>query len=232
MATPQSTASGDAPKNNNLEQITFRFCSECSNMLYPKEDEDSHKLMFTCRTCQYTEEATSSCVFRHVLNSAAGETAGVTQDVGSDPTVCGPVFSDLSDASDVAATAAATAAAAAAADDDSPALCLRCGITLLHCDRCQDPASVTDYNEYVLQDSDFAIDRCYHCVWFANAWGTFDEETKARCVDRFMSFSDLNVPRSSEQNMGDYLTFGMAVDSEADPPEALGVDPVNDTYDF
>ncbi|KAI0976143.1 hypothetical protein F4678DRAFT_416054 [Xylaria arbuscula] len=86
MATPQSTASGEAPKNN-LEQITFRFCSECSNMLYPKEDEDSHKLMFTCRTCQYTEEATSSCVFRHVLNSAAGETAGVTQDVGSDPTL-------------------------------------------------------------------------------------------------------------------------------------------------
>ncbi|KAI1167495.1 hypothetical protein F5B18DRAFT_442376 [Nemania serpens] len=85
MATPQSTTAGDAPKNN-LEQITFRFCSECSNMLYPKEDEDSHRLMFTCRTCQYTEEATSSCVFRHVLNSAAGETAGVTQDVGSDPT--------------------------------------------------------------------------------------------------------------------------------------------------
>jgi len=56
-------------------------------MLYPKEDEDSHKLQFTCRTCQYTEEATSTCVFRNVLNNAAGETAGVTQDVGSDPTV-------------------------------------------------------------------------------------------------------------------------------------------------
>ncbi|KAI0014990.1 hypothetical protein F4780DRAFT_773834 [Xylariomycetidae sp. FL0641] len=85
MATPQSTADGE-PKSN-LEQITFRFCSECSNMLYPKEDEDAHKLQFTCRTCQYTEEATSSCVFRQVMNSAAGETAGVTQDVGSDPTL-------------------------------------------------------------------------------------------------------------------------------------------------
>ncbi len=59
-------------------------------MLYPKEDEDSHKLQFTCRTCQYTEEAQSTCVFRHVLNNAAGETAGVTQDVGSDPTVGNP----------------------------------------------------------------------------------------------------------------------------------------------
>ncbi|EON99707.1 putative dna directed rna polymerase ii 15 kda protein [Phaeoacremonium minimum UCRPA7] len=95
MASPQSATSQDgADTKKNLEQITFRFCSECSNMLYPKEDEDSHKLQFTCRTCQYTEEATSTCVFRNVLNNAAGETAGVTQDVGSDPTdvecsICG-----------------------------------------------------------------------------------------------------------------------------------------------
>lgn len=57
-------------------------------MLYPKEDTESHRLLFACRTCQYNEEAASSCVFRNVLNNAVGETAGVTQDVGSDPTVC------------------------------------------------------------------------------------------------------------------------------------------------
>ncbi|KAJ2974957.1 hypothetical protein NQ176_g5784 [Zarea fungicola] len=90
MATPQSTTSyqgADAGEDKKLEQITFRFCSECSNMLYPKEDEESHKLQFTCRTCKYTEEAQSTCVFRNILNNSAGETAGVTQDVGSDPTV-------------------------------------------------------------------------------------------------------------------------------------------------
>lgn len=87
MATPQSTTSYEDSGSKKLEQITFRFCSECSNMLYPKEDEDAHKLQFTCRTCQYTEEAQSTCVFRNVLNNSAGETAGVTQDVGSDPTV-------------------------------------------------------------------------------------------------------------------------------------------------
>ena len=86
MATPASESEQDTPKKN-LEQITFRFCAECSNMLYPKEDQDSHRLQYTCRTCQYTEEAQSSCVFRNILNNAAGETAGVTQDVGSDPTV-------------------------------------------------------------------------------------------------------------------------------------------------
>jgi len=76
MASPGSNAEVDEREaQNNLEQITFRFCSECSNMLYPKEDEDSHKLQFTCRTCQYTEEATSTCVFRNLMNNTAGATA-------------------------------------------------------------------------------------------------------------------------------------------------------------
>ncbi|KAI2612183.1 DNA-directed RNA polymerase II subunit RPB9 [Hypoxylon fragiforme] len=86
MSSPTATNDGDA-SNDNPEQITFRFCTDCSNMLYPKEDEDAQKLQFTCRTCQFTAEATSSCVFRNVMNNAAGETAGVTQDVGSDPTL-------------------------------------------------------------------------------------------------------------------------------------------------
>lgn len=88
MASPApSTASNAGAKPKKDEQITFRFCSECSNMLYPKEDEVNHKLMFECRTCAYTEEATSTCIFRHFLSNTAGETAGVTQDVASDPTL-------------------------------------------------------------------------------------------------------------------------------------------------
>lgn len=59
-------------------------------MLYPKEDPHTHRLQFTCRTCQYSEPATSSCVFRNLQNNAIGETAGVTQDVGNDPTVGAP----------------------------------------------------------------------------------------------------------------------------------------------
>jgi DNA-directed RNA polymerase II subunit RPB9 len=112
MATPQSTTSADGDSKKQ-EQITFRFCSECSNMLYPKEDPDARKLQFTCRTCQYTEEAQSTCVFRNFLNTSAGETAGVTQDVGSDPTV-----SDC---------------------HLSPVMCLGCGVTIA-CDTCGDPS--------------------------------------------------------------------------------------------
>lgn len=113
MATPQSTTSQDFASGGSkkAEQITFRFCSECSNMLYPKEDEDAHKLQFTCRTCQYTEEAQTTCVFRNVLNTSAGETAGVTQDVGSDPTVSVP---------------------------SSPVICILCG-HVVDCEPCGQP---------------------------------------------------------------------------------------------
>ena len=64
-------------------------------MLYPKEDRNTSKLMFACRTCQFSEEAQSSCVFRNNLYNTVGETAGVTQDVGSDPTVGLPDFCTL-----------------------------------------------------------------------------------------------------------------------------------------
>ena len=93
MATPQSTTSfgGGGNKPKQTEAITFRFCSECSNMLYPKEDPADNVLQFTCRTCQYSELAKSNCVFRNQLNNTAGDTAGVTQDVGADPTVGTPL---------------------------------------------------------------------------------------------------------------------------------------------
>ncbi|KAK4215737.1 DNA directed RNA polymerase [Rhypophila decipiens] len=87
MSTPAASDGGDASAKKPLEQITFRFCSECSNMLYPKEDENQHRLLFTCRTCNFTDPATTSCIYRNILNNKAGETAGVTQDVGSDPTL-------------------------------------------------------------------------------------------------------------------------------------------------
>ena len=57
-------------------------------MLYPKEDRLNSTLMFACRTCQFSEPAPSSCVYRNTLSNTVGETAGVTQDVASDPTVC------------------------------------------------------------------------------------------------------------------------------------------------
>lgn len=198
--------------------------------------------MFTCRTCQYTEEATSSCVFRHVLNSAAGETAGVTQDVGSDPTVCGPVSCHPSHVHDTVASPAATiatapsaassAAPSAAPVDTTLALCLRCGVTLLHCNRCEDPATIGEYNDYVRRNPDFAFDRSICYIRFTNQWNTMDEEAQALYVDRFSVYSGINIPRSSEDTITHYLPMEITLDPDADPPEALGMEPSSSSYDM
>jgi DNA-directed RNA polymerase II subunit RPB9 len=63
-----------------------------SNMLYPREDKVTNTLEYHCRTCQFAEAAPSSCIFRNNLAVDAGEIAGVTDDVGSDPTVGTPEF--------------------------------------------------------------------------------------------------------------------------------------------
>lgn len=56
-------------------------------MLHAVEDRVQRQLMFKCRTCQYSEPAVTACVYRNQLYNTVGETAGVTQDVGADPTV-------------------------------------------------------------------------------------------------------------------------------------------------
>ncbi|KAF9886567.1 hypothetical protein FE257_011339 [Aspergillus nanangensis] len=88
-ASPSPSAAGE---NKPAEQVRFRFCRECSNLLYPKEDRANNRLMFTCRTCHVGEPASSYCVYQNNLTTQVGDTAGVTQDVGSDPTVSAPGF--------------------------------------------------------------------------------------------------------------------------------------------
>ncbi|KAF2270199.1 hypothetical protein CC78DRAFT_574328 [Lojkania enalia] len=84
MASPATYEDQKPPQS---KKILFRFCSECSNLLFPREDKANNRLLFACRTCSFTEEAPSSCVMRHEIASSVGDTAGITQDVGQDPTV-------------------------------------------------------------------------------------------------------------------------------------------------
>ncbi|CZT14805.1 related to RPB9 DNA-directed RNA polymerase II, 14.2 KD subunit [Ramularia collo-cygni] len=72
---------------SSTTKVTFRFCRECSNMLYPKEDREGSQLMFACRTCEYSEPATASCIWRNSLKEDIKETAGNIDDVAQDPTL-------------------------------------------------------------------------------------------------------------------------------------------------
>ncbi|KAK4898608.1 hypothetical protein LTR27_003780 [Elasticomyces elasticus] len=76
-----------ATDDQSKKKISFRFCRECSNMLYPKEDDVNNQLMFACRMCRYSEKAEVTCIYRNALKEEIAETAGNTDDVEDDPTV-------------------------------------------------------------------------------------------------------------------------------------------------
>lgn len=68
---------------------TMRFCSECNNIMYPKENKADRKLMYACSRCSYKEDAQSgSCVYRNNLITTAGNKLDIVQtDVVDDPTL-------------------------------------------------------------------------------------------------------------------------------------------------
>lgn len=74
-------------KEDEAKKISFRFCRECSNMLYPKEDRMNNQLMFACRTCQFSEPANATCIWRNSLREDVQDTAGNIDDVAQDPTL-------------------------------------------------------------------------------------------------------------------------------------------------
>lgn len=56
-------------------------------MLYPREDKETSQLIFQCRNCQWPTPVGATCIYRNELSGSVSETAGVIQDVASDPTV-------------------------------------------------------------------------------------------------------------------------------------------------
>ncbi|KNZ63534.1 DNA-directed RNA polymerase subunit [Puccinia sorghi] len=74
---------------------SLRFCRDCANLLYPRADKVHKVLTFACRNCVYFEEAAQTeeergekwLVYRNDLMAESKETAGVTQDLHTDPTL-------------------------------------------------------------------------------------------------------------------------------------------------
>ncbi|KNE57683.1 hypothetical protein AMAG_04543 [Allomyces macrogynus ATCC 38327] len=64
-----------------------RFCSDCNNLLYPREDRVENRLLYACRRCGTQEEALDACVYRHeIAIQERGET-GRLRDLIKDPTL-------------------------------------------------------------------------------------------------------------------------------------------------
>ncbi|KAM7257961.1 hypothetical protein ACFE04_013702 [Oxalis oulophora] len=66
---------------------TMKFCRECNNILYPKDDKEQKILLYACRNCDHQEIAENNCVYRNVVHHSVSERTQVLQDVTSDPTL-------------------------------------------------------------------------------------------------------------------------------------------------
>ena len=100
-----------------------------------KEDRLNNTLMFACRTCQYSEQAGTSCIYRNSLKETIAETPGNVQDVAQDPTVgkANSSFDDAAYDSDMDMQMADTAGV-----DVVPDFCTFCGEEIL-CPICEQP---------------------------------------------------------------------------------------------
>ena len=100
-------------------------------MLYPQEDRERMELYFACRSWSYSEPPSTTCVYRNELSNSVGDTAGITQDIGQDPTV---------------------------RSDFCPDICTVCGQEII-CVRCNKPAHVLGcWLEVADQDVETVVD--------------------------------------------------------------------------
>mmetsp|Transcript_22249 Transcript_22249/g.22425 ORF Transcript_22249/g.22425 Transcript_22249/m.22425 type:complete len:115 (-) Transcript_22249:24-368(-) len=69
--------------------MSMRFCRECNNLLYPKENRELKKLEYACRLCPYIDkQISSSCVYTNELIKDSSTRLDVIQkDLNQDPTL-------------------------------------------------------------------------------------------------------------------------------------------------
>mmetsp|Transcript_15943 Transcript_15943/g.24024 ORF Transcript_15943/g.24024 Transcript_15943/m.24024 type:complete len:116 (+) Transcript_15943:74-421(+) len=68
---------------------TMKFCRECSNLLYPKENIALKKLEYACKLCNYTEtNVNNSCVRLHeVVKESSTSLDVIPSELNKDPTL-------------------------------------------------------------------------------------------------------------------------------------------------
>ncbi|XP_022097263.1 DNA-directed RNA polymerase II subunit RPB9-like [Acanthaster planci] len=77
----------DAQTDSGPGFVGIRFCQECNNMLYPKEDKENKVLLYACRNCDYQQEADNNCVYVNKITHEVDELTQIVAEVVADPTL-------------------------------------------------------------------------------------------------------------------------------------------------
>merc|ERR1712226_30419 len=78
---------GEAQKETGPGFVGIRFCQECNNMLYPKEDKENKVLLYACRNCDYKQIASNNCIYVNKIMHEVDELTNIVSDVIGDPTL-------------------------------------------------------------------------------------------------------------------------------------------------
>jgi len=66
----------------------MRFCRECNNMLYPKENKVTKVLEFACRNCFHSEEVEERCIYvNEIVKDTRTQLEIIPEDITDDPTL-------------------------------------------------------------------------------------------------------------------------------------------------
>ncbi|KAL5198583.1 hypothetical protein ABZP36_002095 [Zizania latifolia] len=65
----------------------LKFCGQCNNMLYPREDKEMRHLIYACQTCEHQEVATDTCLYKRVIRKPSGEPKDILKDAATDPSL-------------------------------------------------------------------------------------------------------------------------------------------------
>ncbi|XP_070377237.1 DNA-directed RNA polymerase II subunit RPB9 isoform X1 [Dermacentor albipictus] len=77
----------DGPTDEGPGFVGIKFCQECNNMLYPKEDKENRVLLYACRNCDYQQEADNNCIYVNKITHEVDELTQIVSDVVHDPTL-------------------------------------------------------------------------------------------------------------------------------------------------
>uniref|UniRef100_A0A1I7XG92 DNA-directed RNA polymerase subunit n=1 Tax=Heterorhabditis bacteriophora TaxID=37862 RepID=A0A1I7XG92_HETBA len=67
--------------------VGIKFCPECNNMLYPREDKEHRQLLYSCRNCEHKQVADNPCIYVNKLMHEVDELTQIVADVVHDPTL-------------------------------------------------------------------------------------------------------------------------------------------------
>ena len=82
-----STSKSASSAHDGPGFVGIKFCQECNNMLYPKEDKENKQLLYACRNCDYKELANNNCIYVNKIVNEVNCLTGINTDVIGDPTM-------------------------------------------------------------------------------------------------------------------------------------------------